>query len=90
MLSARPALAPAPPTSKWAAAAALDPQAELSRFTQQRMGGGGVYGASGGDAGPKKAAPPSAPLSLAQKKLAQTNVKGMKSMASFFAPKPPA
>ena len=80
--------APAPAPNRWAAAAALDPQTELGRFTQQRKGGGG-FGGGDDEAGRKKAPAAPAPLSVMQRKLAQTNTKGMKPMSAFFAAAPP-
>jgi len=78
-----------PAISRWNQVAANDPLSELERFTHQKKG----VGLSSSD--PSSSAPSTSgklkpgmgAQSQANKKLANTAVKGLRSVASFFAPK---
>ncbi len=77
----------------WNALAADDPLAAVQRYLQGKStvtadtlagASSSSLSPSGEDLAGKKRPAPSGPLTVQQKKLAATNTKGMKSMASYF------
>lgn len=67
-----------------------DSFASVQRLLLGRGGGsgsGGKAGGSGGEGEGGKKKAPSGPVTIQQKRLASTNISGMKSMASYFGAK---
>ena len=81
-----------PAISRWNQVAANDPLSELERFTHQKKGGGFFPSSSSSDPSSSSATaatsgklkPGIGAQSQANKKLANTAVKGLRSVASFF------
>lgn len=86
-----------PAISRWNQVAANDPLSELERFTHQKKGGGFFPSSSSSSTDPSsssatatsgKLKPGMGAQSQANKKLANTAVKGLRSVASFFTAAP--
>ena len=86
-----------PAISRWNQVAANDPLSELERFTHQKKGGGFFPSSSSSSSDPSsssatstsgKLKPGMGAQSQANKKLANTAVKGLRSVASFFTAAP--